>query len=160
MNASLSVNLHESTVGNVPTSTASISTASSNKGPDTSVIIGVTTGGAIGLILLIVLVIKLMRRKKTKKEEEEEEEEEREEEEKEEEEEEREEEEKEKPRGQSSASPKERTGDISVPQLPYTPPSSGSSGPNQGQGDQIVSSDGSPWSPLPTSSTPVLETPN
>ena len=61
VNASLSSNLHESTVGNVPTSTVPTSTAlisptSSNRGPDTSLIKSVTIGGVIGLILLIVLV--------------------------------------------------------------------------------------------------------
>ena len=144
MNASLSVNLLESTVGNVPTSTASISTASSNRGHDTSLIIGVAIGGGISLILLIVLVIKLMGRKK-KKQEKEEDEEKREED----------EEETEKLGGQSPASLEEKPGDSSVPQLSYTPPSSGSSGPNQGQSDQFVSSSDGPSSDGP-SWTPIL----
>ena len=55
MNASLSSNLHESTVGNVPTPTASIS-PTSGKGGSNTVIVGVTVGGVIGLLLLVSLV--------------------------------------------------------------------------------------------------------
>ena len=149
VNASLSSNLHESTVGNVPTSTASTSPGSGNKGPDTSLIIGVTVGGVIGVILIVGLVWVMCNRVRTDRDKEEG---------------------KDKGEGKvegkgkddlsgrSSASPEEKTGDPSVPQLPYTP--SGSSSPNQGQSDPFESSNGSPWSPPPTSSTPALGTPS
>ena len=112
MNASLSVNLHESTVGNVPTSTASTSPGSGNRGPDTSLILGVTIGGVIGLILINVFITKLMKREEEKKKREEEKEEE--------EKEEREErEEREELRGQSVT--EGETGHLSVPQRPNNP---------------------------------------